>query len=157
MDGGGPIKMAGRITIDPTGSNDTGVCDCCGRSSRTVWGQAYADDRCVAAYFVHWTLGHVPDRGANIDLIIGEWGEAANSDRRSAISLAYRLTESGPSMMVIDANTRPISRSPLVGQAMCRKEVIDTPLAQNAFAIADAVLAQDNRVAELLGGWTVSS
>jgi hypothetical protein len=149
--------MAGRITIDPTGSNDTGVCDCCGRSSRTTWGQAYADGRCVAAYFVHWTLGHVPDRGANIDLIIGEWGEAPNADRRSAISLAYRLTESGPSMMVIDANTRPTLRSPLVGQALCREEVIGTPLAQNAFAIADAVLAQDDRVAELLGGWTVGT
>lgn len=147
--------MAGTITIDPTGSNDTGVCDCCGRSSRTVWGQAYADDSCVAAYFVHWTLGHVPDRGANIDLIVGEWGETVTAEHRNAVALAYRLMENGPSMMVIDASTRPSSRSPLVGQALRRDEVIGTPLAQNVFAIADAVLAQDTRVAELLGRWTV--
>src|SRR5262245_55514099 len=95
--------MVSEITIEPTGSKDTGVCDCCGRSSRRVWGLAYSDALCLAAYFVHWTLGHVPDRGANIDLIIGEWGEAATRDRRSALALAYRLMDTGPSIMVIDA------------------------------------------------------
>lgn len=148
--------MAGRITIEPTGSSDTGVCDCCGRSSRIVWGQAYADGRCLAAYFVHWTLGHVPDKGANIDLIVGEWGESATAEGRSAVALAYRLTDSGPSMMVIDANTRPVSRSPLVGQMLRRDDVIGTGFAQDAFAIADAVLAHDDRAAELLGDWTIS-
>lgn len=147
--------MAGRITIEPTGSKDTGTCDCCGRSSRRVWGNAYADGRCLAAYFVHWTLGHVPDRGANIDLILGEWGETTSAESRSALALAYRLIDTGPSMMVIDANIRPFSSSPLVGRALRRDEVIGTSAAQDAFAVADAVLAQDQRVAEILGGWQV--
>jgi hypothetical protein len=149
--------MPGKVTIDPTGSNDSGICDCCGRSSRTVWGQALTDNQCVAAYFVHWTLGHVSDRGANIDLIIGEWGEATTAEHRSAVALAYRLTEDGPSVMVIDANDRPVSRSPLIGQALRRNDVIGTPLAQNVFAIADTILAHDDRVAELLGSWTIST
>jgi len=114
-------------------------------------GVAYVEGSCRAAYYVHWTLGHIPDRGANIDLIIGEWGPQAGSESRSAVSLAYRLLESGPSVMVIDANARPASRSPLVGRALRRDEVIGTSSAQDAFAIADAVLAQDERVAELLG------
>jgi hypothetical protein len=143
------------MTIEPTGSDDTGICDCCGRSSRSVWGCAYAGSRCLAAYYVHWTLGHVPDRGANIDLIIGEWGETATAEHRSAIALAYRLIDTGPSMMVIDASARPFSRSPLVGRGLRRDEVIGTPTAQEAFAIADAVLAQDKRVAELLGPWRI--
>jgi hypothetical protein len=148
--------MARPITIDPTGSNDAGVCACCGRSSRTVWGEVNDSGGCIAVYFVHWTLGHVPDQGANIGLIIGQWGEAASAEHRYAVALAYRLMESGPAMMVVDADTSPVSRSSLVGRALRRHEVIGTPLAQDVFAIADAVLALDHRVAELLGGWTTS-
>ena len=139
------------ITIEPAESNDTGVCDCCGRSSRTVSGYAYADDRPLAAYFVHWTLGHVSDHGANIDLVVGEWGDGTTAAGRSAISLAYRLGEGGPGMMVIDADTRPVSMSPLAGQLLRREDVVGSAFAQDVFAIADAVLAQDDRVAELLG------
>jgi hypothetical protein len=148
--------MAGRITIETAGSKDTGTCDCCGRGSRRVWGYAYADGRGLAAYFVHWTLGHVPDRGANIDLILGEWGEAAPPESRRALALAYRLTDTGPAMMVIDADMRPFSSSPLAGRALRREEVIGTSAAQDAFAVADAVLAQDQRVSEILGRWQIS-
>ena len=147
--------MVGPITIQSTGSKDAGTCDCCGRSSRRVWGHAYTDGRPSAAYFVHWTLGHVADKGANIDLILGEWGEGTSSESRSALALAYRLIDTGPSMMVIDASARPFSRSSLVGKALRREEVIGSPAAQEAFAIADAILAQDARIAELLGLWKI--
>jgi Transposase IS66 family len=151
------LDMATQITIEPTGAKDTGTCDCCGRVSRCVWGLAYAEGRCLAAYYVCWTLGHVPNRGANIDLILGEWGEATTSNDRRALALAYRLMDTGPSMMVIDAQTRPASGSPLVGRALRRDDVIGTASAQEAFAIADAVLAQDERVVELLGGWRLKA
>ena len=57
--------------------------------------------------------------------------------------------------MVIDAETRPVADKSLVGKALRRDEVIGTPIAENAFAIVDAILAQDKRVAELPGGWSV--
>jgi hypothetical protein len=97
--------MASGITIETAGSKDLGTCACCGNSSRRVWGYAYADGRCLAAYFVHWTLGHVPEHGANIAVILGEWGEGVPAERRSALALAYRLLDTGPSIMVIDAHT----------------------------------------------------
>jgi hypothetical protein len=139
------------LTIEPAGSKDIGVCECCGRSSRRVWGYAYAADQCVAAYFVHWTLGHIPDQGANIDLILGEWGDTASSDQRSAIALAYRLLDNGPAMMVIDADGRDIATSDLVGRVLRRDQIVGTEMAQEAFSVADAILAQDARVMELLG------
>jgi hypothetical protein len=145
------------ISIEATGEKETGECSCCGRSSRSAWGFAYKNEVCLAAYFVHWTLGHVPDQGANLDMIIGPWGEGATAEKRIAISLAYRLTETGPSLMVIDARARPIAQSPLVGVALERDKVIGTATAGSAFAIADAVLAGDQRVAELLGGWQVQA
>lgn len=68
--------------------------------SRKVSGRVYSDNDAHAMYFVHWTLGQVPRHGAHIDIIIGEW------DDRSAVSLEYRIGETGPSVMVIDAHGR---------------------------------------------------
>jgi len=143
--------VSSNIVVEPTGSKELGTCPCCGRRSRRVWGQAHSGGKTLAAYFVHWTVGHIPDQGANIDLIIGNWGEGATPEERKAVALAYRLLDSGPSMMVIDANTRPFSSSELVGQVLYRDDVIGSPIARNAFAIADAILEQDDRIAELLG------
>jgi hypothetical protein len=64
--------------------------------------------------------------------------------------LAYRLLDTGPAMMAIDTSSRPFSRSSLVGRVLDCNDVVGTPIAQRAFAIADAVLSQDDRVAELL-------
>ncbi len=129
------------------------VCACCGRSSRRVWGYAYANEIAEATYFVHWTPGHVADYGANFDMILGQWGEAAGPENRTAVALAYRLLDTGPSLMVIDAGDRPITQSGLVGRVLARVDVVNTHFAQNAFAVADAILAQDDRVVELLGQW----
>jgi hypothetical protein len=150
--------MATGLSIEPTGSSDTGFCECCGRASRRVWGFVYDEGATVAAYFVHWTLGHVPDQGANIDLIVGEWGDAGDAKRRHAVALAYRLLPTGPVMMVIDAVGRSfVQDESFVGRAMNHDDVFDTDVAEVAFAIADAVLAQDHRVAELLGAWASTS
>ena len=143
--------MSSNITVEPTGSKDMGICPCCGRSSRRVWGQALSGGETLAAYYVHWTLGHVPDQGANIDLILGNWGEGTAPEERKAVALAYRLLDSGLSMMVIDANTRPFSSSTLIGQALHRDDVVGTAIAHDAFAVVDAILEQDERKAELLG------
>lgn len=139
------------LQVEPTGSADFGPCECCGNNSRRVWGRVRTPTAALAAYFVHWTLTRVRDHGANFDLIIGRWGEGASARDRLLVALDYRLLESGPGFMVIDAAGRPAASSELVGRALSRAEVIGRPIAQQAFAIVDAVLAQDARVAELLG------
>jgi len=150
--------MTSDLSIEPTGSSDTGFCECCGRASRRISGFAYDRGDPVAAYFVHWTLGHVPEQGANIDLIVGEWGDSGDEKRRHAVALAYRLLPTGPVLMIIDAAERSfVQDKSFVGRAMNRDDVFGTEMAEVAFAIADAVLAQDQRVAELLGEWTFAS
>ena len=118
--------------------------------SRCVWGFVHAPNGTRAAYFVHWTLSRVADHGANFDLIIGKWVEQSSATNRVAVSLAYRLDETGPSFMVIDATDRPTATGGLAEHILLRAEVIGRPIAQQAFAIVDAVLAQDERTAELL-------
>ena len=53
--------------------------------------------------------------------------------------------------MVIDATERPIAAGDLVGRALRREEVIDTPLAKQAFDIIDAIWLQDQRIEEIRG------
>lgn len=140
-----------RLDIEPTGSSDFGPCPCCGNNSRSVWGLVRNRKGAHAAYFVHWTLTRVRDHGANFDLIIGQWGEGSSAGDRVLVALAYRVDETGPSFMVIDAADRPrAAATDLVGRALARAEVIGRPIAQQAFDIVDAILEQDPRVAELL-------
>ena len=50
-----------QLEVEPTGEKDHGPCACCGHSSRCVWGFVDTPNAAVAAYFVHWTVGRVPD------------------------------------------------------------------------------------------------
>jgi hypothetical protein len=138
------------LEVEPTGEKDHGPCACCGKNSRCVWGFVRTPRAQLAAYFVHWTVGRVSDHGANFDLIVGRWGERATATDRSLVALEYRLLDNGPAFMVIDAEGRPAADSELVGRVLRRADVIGRPIADEAFGIVDAVLAQDARVAELL-------
>lgn len=123
-----------------------GRCDCCGQASRTVWGLVHQGEATIAAYWMNWTVGHLDDPGANLDLILGAWGDGTAARDRIAASLVYREQEdSAPAFMVIDASDRPIAESELVSGALKREEVIGTPLADHLFALVDAIWEQDQR------------
>ena len=139
------------LTIERTGSEDFGPCDCCGGQSRTVWGYAHDRAGTVAAYFVQWTLGQVDLHGAHFDLVLGKWSDGADRSHRCSISLEFRRTDNGPSFMVIDSAGRPVASSDLVGKSLARADVIGTPLALAAFDIVDAVWLQDERISEIVG------
>jgi hypothetical protein len=58
--------------------------------------------------------------------------------------------------MVIDGHNRPSAKSELVGRVLRRAEVVGQPISKEAFAVVDAILAQDSRVLELLGPYRMS-
>jgi hypothetical protein len=136
------------LQVAPIGSNETGRCECCGRVSRKVWGVVYRDRLTLATYYVHWTVGHVFETGADIDVILGKWGEGSSAEDRYAVRLAYRIFDHGPEMMVIDASHKHVSNT-IAAQCLKRSDVIGSPLAQNVFDICDAFLIQDQRLAAL--------
>lgn len=138
-------NSAPAYSIEPLDESG-GTCDCCGEASRSVWGMIHHGDATVAAYWMHWTVGHLDEPGANLDLVIGAWGEAATPDERAAVSLLYRQPQNqAPAFMVVDAIERPIANSPLVGSALRRQDVIGTPLAEQVFDLVDAIVLQDSR------------
>ena len=140
------------LELEPADTNDHGPCACCGSKSRTVSGFAYDGDQAVAAYSVQWTLGEVSRHGAHFDLILGAWDESSTSADRSAVSLEYRHTETGPGFMIIDATDRPLANTDLVGRSYRRDEVIGSSLAKRVFEIVDLIWLQDGRISEISDG-----
>jgi len=60
-------------------------------------------------------------------------------------------TTGGRFKTVIDGGDRPPASGDRAGRALACREVIGKPIAKQAFAIVDAILFMDERVAELLG------
>jgi predicted nicotinamide N-methyase len=112
-----------------------------------VWGYIYKLGDALAVYYVEWTPGH--ETNANLDLILGTWGDDAQVSDRQAVALEYRVIETGPAFMVIDADRRNIASNSLVSKALTRAEVIGTPLSAEIFAICDLIYLEDERIATL--------
>lgn len=132
--------------VETTGESG-GKCDCCGNDSRCVWGFVHeVNGPTVAAYFMHWSVGHLIDPGANLDVVLGPWGDGTTSKDRYGVSLLHREQEDGaPSLMVIDAAGRPVGDGTLATTMLERDDVIGTPLAPQVFSIVDAIYEQDGR------------
>ena len=131
-----------RFTIEKMGES-SGHCDCCGNESRCV---VHDGDTALAAYWMHWTVGHLNEPGANLDLILGRWGDETSAEDRVVVSLLHRQQLNGsPALMVIDAADRPAAKGELSQTALARTDVVGTPLAAQVFALVDAIYEQDGR------------
>lgn len=135
-----------RFEIEQMGES-RGFCDCCGMQSRSVWGMVHHEGGAsVAAYWMNWTVDHLEEPGANLDLIIGQWGDETTPDDRVVVSLVHRQQPDGrPELMVIDAAERPAAKGELARTALARSAVVGTPLAGQVFALVDAIYEQDTR------------
>ena len=140
--------MGYHLLINAEDERTFGPCECCGNMTRRVWGYVNDKDSTIAAYFVEWTPGH-EEHAANFDLIVGKWGEDAGPADRKAVALAFRRLEAGPQFMVINAMDRPVGKNSLVGEALCREQVIGHPVAQTVFALCDTIFLDDPRVLSL--------
>ena len=123
-----------------------GHCDCCGNDSQSVWGMVHQGEATLAAYWMHWTVGHLSEPGANLDLVLGRWGDDATADDRFGVALIHhRQADGTPSLIVIDAADRPFSKGQLATTALSRAEVIGTPIAERVFSLVEAIYKQDGR------------
>jgi hypothetical protein len=136
------------LRVTPDGDQVTGRCDCCGRISRRVSGTISTDGAAVAAYQVWWTVGHIAEHGAEIDLICGCWGDGASPSDRFVVRLHHFIAASGPSVMVQDASLAD-GLDRLAASALRRDNIIGTPRAAEVFALYDAIALRDARLAEL--------
>ena len=132
------------IEIEPAAMKTSGRCRCCGKVRKTAWGFVYRDGGPRACYFVEWTSGH--RCAARFDVVVGDWNDGTTESDRDAVSLEYVRSDSGPAFSVADAEGRPAAE---VGRAKRGADVAGTPLADEVFSIAGAVLEADDRFREL--------
>src|ERR1700679_543533 len=132
------------LEFDENNRRQFGPCQCCGNLTERVWGYVRRAGSAVAVYFVEWTPGHI-EKSASFDLILGAWGDDTTPADRQVAALEFRKLDSGPAFKVIDAGKRPT----LASHALLRDEIIGAPIAQEVFAIADAVYFKDPRLDEL--------
>ena len=136
------------LEYDVENEAELGPCPDCGQKTRRVWGYVYRLEIAAAAYFVEWTPSH-PQRDATFDLIIGKWGENAGPNDRQAVSVAFKVTDTGPAFMVQDASVRSVRTGSLVSRALNRAEVVGQPIAADVFQICDSIYLADPRIDEL--------
>lgn len=143
-----PTQPNMSLEYEASNEREFGPCPDCGQQTKRVWGYVYRDDAAIAAYCVEWTPSH-QERNAMFDLIIGKWGDSAGAADRKAVSVAYRVLQTGPSFMVQDASMRRIGSSSLVSEALSRTDVVGKQVASEVFAICDLIYLADPRIAGL--------
>lgn len=138
------------VRVEPSGSNDFGPCGCCGSMSRTVWGYLYEEGMARCVYYVQWTLDQVPRHGANIDLLLGSWGDDSTPDDRVAVSLVFRVGENGPEFASMDPDDREHAKSGMATHGIPGRHVLGNTVAADSYAFTHAIFGQDERLAELV-------
>src|SRR5262245_60871494 len=133
--------------VEQSGASN-GHCDCCGSTTKRVWGLIHRDGAAVTVYIVGWAEQR-PDHGAKFDLILGKWGASATKQDRYAVALDYRIVQGSPQFMVVDAQDRLTAGGELAESALKRSEIIGTPLAPRVYALIDAIYMGDPRLDEI--------
>ncbi|MGS5088588.1 hypothetical protein ACVC7V_19075 [Hydrogenophaga sp. A37] len=125
-----------------------GTCDCCGQTSKTIWGDLSDDEGTQAIYYVQWTVGS-PQHFPHIDLIMGPWGEGTQASQRQLVCLRFRPSPNGGSFMVVDAGDRHHTKAELCGRGLRRDEVVGTPLAPHVFQLVDTLWLTEPRIEDI--------
>lgn len=123
-------------------------CECCGKQSKTIWGDLADSCGTRAVYFVQWTVDG-PEHGSNFDIVLGPWGNGAVPDDRVLVSLLYQPRPGGGSFMVASGKGRRADDRSLCGRALERADVIGTPLADEVFSLLDSLWITEPRIEEI--------
>ncbi|MFC0133258.1 hypothetical protein [Massilia eurypsychrophila] len=129
-------------------NESTGYCDCCGKQSKTVWGDLGDSSGTKAVYFVQWTVNE-PSHMPNFDIVLGPWGDGTAPSDRVLVSLLYQPRSGGGAFMVISGKGRRADDRSLCGRALERSDVIGTPLANEAFSLVDSLWLTEPRIEEI--------
>ena len=145
------------------GESDEGLCECCGKTTKTIWGFIHRNNKCRAVYYVSWTMEH-REQGATFLVCMGDWEAEEPADRQS-FALRLKMMPSGAAFMVVDAvktqwakkdaeqNETAEGETPqkdILGVMLDRETALASPLKTDVFAIADLILDQDKRIKPFL-------
>lgn len=131
-------------------NESTGNCDCCGKQSKTIWGDLSDSSGAKAVYFVQWTVGQ-PHHLPNFDLVVGPWGDGSTPADRVLVSLLYQPQPGGGSFMIASGKGRRADDRRLCDRTLERADVVGSPLASKVFSLVDALWLTEPRIEEIRG------
>lgn len=129
-------------------NESTGYCDCCGKQSKTIWGDLGDSSGTKAVCFVQWTVDQ-PRHMPVFDIVPGPWGEGATPKDRVLVSLLYQPRCGGGSFMIGSGTGRRADSRTLCYRALERADLIGTPIADQAFSMVDALWLTERRIEEI--------
>ena len=122
------------LRITPDGESNTTACPDCGNPTRTIWGYIDNDEGAYAVYYAWWRPGHL-ERGAQLLISIGGWGEGADPSRKRAVGLDSRMGDDRPSFTVVNASELPLASAEFLGKMLSRDEAFESGAATEAFHV----------------------
>lgn len=136
------IRTASAVTVTQRDER-IARCLCCNRPTHAIHGDVAAGAS-NARYTVQWTVG-ATDHPVKIDLVIGDWSERGTADDRVLVSLALHPGSDG-GFMFVDGSGRPSDVRTICRRAIPRAEIVGTPMADQAFALIDAIWRHEPRI-----------
>ena len=135
--------------VHEDGESESDICSCCGSRTRSVWGNVSDAQEIRAVYLARWT-DHPKHPPLVLLISAGNWADDKAPEKRWAVGLECRADRGYQESRLIDASTTPWGDQPYLGFKLQRDQVIDTPLAEYVFAMADAIFASDERLSSFL-------
>jgi hypothetical protein len=139
------------LTIEPDGEKFHGPCPDCGEATRSVWGYVSTEDAARAVYYIRWTDFHL-ERGAQLAISIGVWGEASRPIDRALFGVECRIGATGPAFMLVDAASVPWSEDAFLGMNLTRPQALADSRKTEVFEILDRIVEADLRFRMFLAG-----
>lgn len=137
------------LRIEPSESRELGPCPDCGSTTRSIWGYVYKNNDAHAMYYARWTDNHL-ERGIQILLSIGRWGDGTTGKMRRRVGVDCRMGSDRPSFMIIDASKMPWDNEKLLGKPLTKDEVLKDRIKDDAFDILDRLVIDDHRLRDSL-------
>jgi hypothetical protein len=132
------------LHIKPDGETTLGACPDCGSATRSIWGYVSNAEGARAAYFVRWTEGHL-ERGAQVVVSIGAWGEQSNPGDRFCFAFECRMGTDRPGFMTIDSTQVAWAQRELLGVKLSRDAALAHSTCREVFSILDRLVEDDQR------------
>lgn len=137
------------LRIEEGESADLGPCSDCANHALAVWGYVSKNNNAHAAYYACFTKGHL-DRGVQILLGVGKWGEGTSSSMRKMIGVQCRMGSDRPAFMVVDASKVELDDDHILGEGLTREQTLSDPLKDEFFRLLDHITANDSRIKNFL-------
>jgi hypothetical protein len=125
------------------------TCECCGGVTTRATRFVSRDGDAYAVYYAAFSDNH-PDRVVSMVVSLGNWGDDAPPDQRTAFALLLRSGADNYEVTVVDGERSPWSNATILGRFLSRTEALEHPFLKDVFHITDHVFEEDAVVKRFL-------